>query len=191
MSDDMAVMVSELQLADRPQQRAEWLDFVARCFAAKGTPREYFEGQLIRDAAAGHNQTKTIFVARSQATGEIVSTAKIFYRRIGLQRSPDHDHDGTGDNHSCDSTIATMAGIGAVCTDPSYRGRGLSTKILNYINACVINSDTGIQPGVPGVQYAREQFRVFIEAALDKDIGSFCHEYSPEVHGAHWELIDK
>ena len=63
----------------------EWLDFVAACFAAKGTPRTYFQRQLQCD------HKHTIIVARSKATGKILSTARIFHRRmIALMRLMTH-----------------------------------------------------------------------------------------------------
>ena len=91
---------------------SEWLDHVALCFAAKGTPRSYFEQQLRRETK------HLILVARHATT--IVSTVRIFHRVV------------IGDN----GQHLRVGGIGAVCTLPEFRGQGISTLLLSF--ACQV-----------------------------------------------------
>ena len=94
-------------LSDKDQN--DWLDFITFCFHAKGTPRSHFARQL------NNEPIHTILVARLASptnTVSIVSTVRIFHRTIV-------------------PNIRT-AGIGAVCTHPSYRKQGLSSKLLDF-----------------------------------------------------------
>lgn len=101
----------------------DWLDFVALCFAKKGTPREYFERQLLQIGS----RDILILVPAGGGPNDILSTLCIFYLSFALGR-------------------VKCAGIGSVCTLPSHQKQGLAKELLKYTkdiflkNAFVLDS---------------------------------------------------
>lgn len=146
--DQVVVSVLPVDIASGKVTREvadEWLDFVAACFAAKGTPRIYFKRQLENDPFA-----HTIIVARSGTTGKILSTLRIFHRLMTVV-------DGSGSGSSAKSV--DVAAIGSVCTDPMYRGRGLSSMVLEHAKQMVASQAFGHFR--ISLLHARENFRNF------------------------------
>ena len=101
----------------------DWLDFVALCFAKKGTPREYFERQLLQIGS----RDILILVPAGGGPNDILSILCIFYLSFALGR-------------------VKCAGIGSVCTLPSHQKQGLAKELLKYTkdiflkNAFVLDS---------------------------------------------------
>ena len=96
-------------LNDTKSSLNDWLDFVALCFAKKGTPREYFERQLQQ------NRSKDVLILVPVGGGakDILSTLCIFYMSFALGE-------------------VRCAGIGSVCTHPSQQKQGLAKELLLY-----------------------------------------------------------
>ena len=86
-----------------------WLDFVALCFAKKGTPRGYFKRQLLQI----RSRDILILVPAGGGPHDILSTLCIFYMSFALGQ-------------------VKCAGIGSVCTHPSHHKQGLAKKLLKY-----------------------------------------------------------
>ena len=142
MAAEAGARITVSPLTDSPSARSSWLDFVAECFAAKGTPRAYFASQLERDAAAG--RAGTVVVARQD--GKLVSTAKIFGRWVRF---------GAGG-------VRYVAGIGAVCTALDGRDQGFATLVLEYLmRTCVAGEERGFSMSL---LHAREKYREFYRA---------------------------
>jgi len=89
-----------------PSELDTWFDFVARVF---GVDRSYFVRHWQSDPDRRVDAIRIALV-----DGQIASTLRIFPRRIYLAGQP-----------------VTMGGIGEVCTDPAYRGQGLSGLLLD------------------------------------------------------------
>ena len=172
-----------LLLPDAPGARAAWLDFVAACYAAKGTPRAYFAAQLARDAAAGHRFTVGVVLAEN---GQMLSTAKIFHRRVRLGyndtsegeagegeagdtgASSDAGESGksreSGESGEGGGRVLSVAGVGAVCTAPGHRGQGLATRLLAFLaQECIVGGQEHYAFGL-SLLHAREEFRPFYRA---------------------------
>ena len=100
-----------------------WLDFVALCFAKKGTPREYFKRQLLQI----RSRDILILVPAGGGPHDILSTLCIFYLSFALGQ-------------------VKCAGIGSVCTLPSHQKQGLAKKAVEVYkrhlskNAFVLDS---------------------------------------------------
>jgi predicted GNAT family N-acyltransferase len=96
---------------------SHWAKFCAHCFSYKPDPPppSYFERHYYKDPL---RRAEWILVAVERDTGNIVSSVRIFHRLVSiLQR------DTT-------STVAVAGGIGEVCTLPTHRRLGLSTRLL-------------------------------------------------------------
>ena len=107
-------------LQQTPTSISNWLDFVALCFAKKGTPRKYFEKQL-----QTHHNSKEILILTTKTNNInnesdekkkktiILSTLCIFYITYNNKK-------------------ITCGGIGSVCTHPEYQRKGLAKLLLLY-----------------------------------------------------------
>ena len=85
-------------------ERRCWLDFVSKCFEAKGTPRTFFEAQL-------KQLPKHTIMSLVDSTGHCLSTLCIFEVEFREYRT---------------------AGIGSVCTSERHRGKGYGSHLLQY-----------------------------------------------------------
>ena len=91
----------------RPEELESWYAFCGRIFSSTGT--DYFRAHYMNDPDA---HCEDIFVARKD--GEIVSSVRLFTRSAWVN-----------------GRVARVGGIGEVCSEPSIRGLGVSTHLLN------------------------------------------------------------
>jgi GNAT superfamily N-acetyltransferase len=102
----------ELRQLLYPDEFDSWLDLCALAFAAKGTARAHFEGHYRHDP---HADPTSILVLVDSSSGRMLSTLRVFVRRI----------------HLPNGELVTLGGIGEVGSHPDARGRGFASMLLS------------------------------------------------------------
>eukprot|EP00961_Rhodomonas_salina_P169660 2286170-Rhodomonas_salina.3 len=129
---------SEVRSLRGPAEVEAWLDFVASCFAFKGTPREHFSSHFYLDPWKDH---KAVFVAEEKRReGGNAGEEQNSDRPTKLPRK-----DESTLRTTCMSTLRCFcrqiyvggqarkcAGIGEVCTREDRRRMGLSNLVLSH-----------------------------------------------------------
>lgn len=135
MTKEQAMGAYELRSLRQDELEA-WYAFCAKQFAPVSA--DYFRAHFENDP---DRSVENIFVALRD--GEIVSSVRLFTRSVYVN----------GRN-------ARVGGIGEVCTDPSARGNGLSTRLLTRAmdTADARGYELGMLYGVLQSHYGRQGF---------------------------------
>lgn len=107
-------------------EREAWLDLLALAFAAKGTPRAFFEAHADNDPTF---DIADVRVLRDSSTSALLATCRIYRRQIQLF-----------------GKAVDVAYIGDVATHPEHRRRGLAALVLD--NAMQFCETAGLELAV-------------------------------------------